>query len=160
MGTTLKGCPAIAERIGYFFAEFAGLEWDLRWGFEHLFGFRQDLTDAFFRPREGTSSRIDAMFRFASALSPDDALSKCFRDIEERVKAVVRFRNVLAHGFITGAHDGTALLTSGKTRITLSNEVLDAQLAEMEELKRLLDRAWHAPRSDNFPRAPKRLNRQ
>ena len=143
----LRGYPPVAAGVGYFFAEFAGLEWDLRFAFDHLFVGRPELSQAFFRPRESTSSRIEAMFRFTQALAPESPIAQCFADIGDEVRDIVQFRNTLAHGRFGYFPDERGLfVTMGKRQHKLTTEFMAAQLGRMEVVKAKLDCAWHAQR--------------
>jgi hypothetical protein len=136
MASVLRAHPELAARVGVFFAEFAGLEWEIDHSFGALLGDRPELAEAFFRPRENIAGRFDAVLRFVEALRSADPVAACFLKVEADLKEIIAFRNALAHGAYEAAAEPDAVsLTLGKRRRLLTVEALDARLRDIENVK-------------------------
>jgi hypothetical protein len=133
--TVLRANPDIAARVGYFFAEFAILEWELDAAFEAILGPHQAVKELFFRPRDGITQKLQVIRAVIGELAPNSHVSETIAKMKSELEIIISFRNALAHG-IYGSSGLEFILTTPdlKKRYPLTAVAMDEWLDRLEHI--------------------------
>ncbi|WP_430422576.1 hypothetical protein [Phenylobacterium sp.] len=131
--TVLRAEPEIAARVGYFFAEFAALEWEMDAAFGAVLAIHEPVKDLFFRDRDGATQKVNVIRRVVEELAPASEVALTLKSQKAELEAVVTFRNSLAHG-IYGAFGRDLRLTTPdhKRQYPLTVQEMDKWLDRLE----------------------------
>ncbi|HEV7385409.1 MAG TPA: hypothetical protein VGN89_11060, partial [Phenylobacterium sp.] len=134
--TVLRFEPAIAERIGYFFAEFAVLEWEIDFAIGAVLP-HYELAELLSRPRDTAPQKMEVLRRVVGKLAPLSPLAVWLSSDAAEFQSIVSFRNTLAHGLYGGTAPGLIRVTTqDKSRkLELTALSMDEWIERLEVLE-------------------------